>query len=181
MLLLIACLVLCGALLAPYIKRAWERFVFFKEVKKICALKKYKVNIPKPFYAYFRNVSDCYDITVDTGKTLYALKLWHEFYRHSALYFNKSGAVMKKRKVTDPLSPSGKRTHSVIEKRVGSVGGLLGADIKNRKVIKILVISPPKLDIFLCDKEGTRKATAADRICDMIPSTYKVFLKNLGN
>ncbi|MBE6531625.1 MAG: hypothetical protein E7679_06050 [Ruminococcaceae bacterium] len=181
MLVLIACLVLCGVLLAPYIKRAWERLVFFKEVKKICALKMYKVNIPKPFCAYFCNVSDCYDITVDTGKTFYALKLWSEFYRHSALYFNKSGAVMKKRKVTDPLSQTGKRTHSVIEKRAGSVGRLSGADVKNRKVVKVFIISPRELDIFICDKEGARKATSADRICDMIPSTYKVFLKNLGN
>lgn len=179
MLVLIACLTVCAVILAPYLKRAWERYVFFRQIKKICALKMYKVNIPKPFFAYFKNVSDCYDITVDTGKSFYALKLWHEFYRHSALYFNKSGAVMKRRKVADPLSQTGKRTHSVLEKRVGSVGGLLGADVKNRRVIKLLLVSPREIGIFLCDKDGTRKAMPSDRVCDMLLCSSKIFLKNL--
>ena len=170
----------CAAVFAPYVKRAWERYTFFREIKRICALKKYKVNIPKPFYAYFCNVSVCYDITVDTGKTFYALKLWSENYRHSALYFNKSGAVMKKRKVTDPLSRTGRRTHSVIEKRVRSIGGLSGAEIKNRRVVKLFLISPKETEIFICGKEGTRNVGVSDKICDMLFSTKDIFLKNLA-
>lgn len=178
--ILIACLVICAFLFMPYIKRAWERFCFFKKIKKICALRKYKVNIPKPFCAYFKNISSAYDITVDTGKSFYALKMWNEFYRHCAIYINRRGAVMKKRKIADPLSQTGKRTHSVVERRVGSVGGLdLGSDTKNRRVIKLLIVYPKDLDVFFCDKDGSKKANFGDTVCDMNFSTYKDFLINL--
>ena len=105
--------------LFPYIKRAFERGGFVRRLKKECLLKKYKLKKMSLFSLYFCNFSDNFDIEIDTGKSLYAVKLWDDAQRSSNTIFAQGGRVYKRRKVVDVFGEDGKRTHSVVESKLG--------------------------------------------------------------
>ena len=117
--MIILFLLILFLLFFPYIKRAFSRARFLHILKRECALKRYKVKRLSFFALYFCNFSPGFDVEVDTGKHLYAIKLWDEAQRNTNVIFAPGGRVYKRRKVVDVFGNEGKRSHSVLESTAG--------------------------------------------------------------
>ena len=89
------------------------------DLKKECAKKKYRVENLNGISSYFKNFSEEFDITVDTGKTVYAFKFWDASYKNTNVIFMPNGTVYKRKKVVDVFGDDGKRTHTVLETKEG--------------------------------------------------------------
>ncbi|MBQ7384432.1 MAG: hypothetical protein IJV72_06540 [Clostridia bacterium] len=117
--IIIVVLLLVAVIFLPYIKRAVERVIFLNRVKKLCAIGKYKLKIQRPISALFKNFSDKYDFTVDTGKTLYAVKMWDELYKNSSAVFHSDRSVTNRRKIPETFGDGKKRTPKISERPLG--------------------------------------------------------------
>ncbi len=167
-------------LLMPYIKRAWERGSFIRSLRKVCALKKYKLEIANPFSAYFKNFSDTYDVTVDTGRVLYAVKFWNEYYKNSNLVFSKTRKVMRRNKSPEVFGKGEKMTHRISEKYLGRLPELAGVERENRKTVSFFLINMRHTSVWRFDGKEAVKLNVGDKIYDMTVISHKIFLDNIG-
>lgn len=103
----------------PYIKRAFGRASFLRTLKKQCLLKRYRLKKRGFLSLYFCNFSDHFDLEIDTGKHLFAIKLWDEERKNTNIIFTSGGRVYKRRKVVDVFGEDGQKTHSVLESKAG--------------------------------------------------------------
>ncbi len=119
MLFLILLFLILFLIFFPYIKRASFRCRFLRKLKTECAKKRYRVENIGGVSVYFKNFSEEFDVLVDTGKSVHALKFWNEAYKNTNTIFMPNGVVYKRRKVVDVFGEGGKRTHAVLESSDG--------------------------------------------------------------
>lgn len=178
MIAVILLLLVAAVLLAPYIKRAWERLIFFGKVKKICQARHYIFKKNGYLKLYFSNFSGAWDISVDTGKTVYAVKLWGEVYKNAVISIEEDGTVSTRRKIREPFSYSNQKTHRVNERVLGKIA-LPPSAAPKRRVVSVLAISPAETNVFYLDTGGVKKVAYGERVCGMILSSFSGFLFNL--
>jgi len=178
--LLVVLLLLCVALF-PFFKRFGERYMFLRKLKRICCLKKYSVKMVRTLGAYFNNSLDPCAVTVDTGKTLYAISFWSECYAHSNLIFSKNGNVVRRRKVTEVFSFSGKRSHRVSEKYLTNMKNRTPIVAESRNIEPLFLVFTEKVSLFSLDNGQLKKIKEGDKIYDMTVLTPENILELLEN
>ena len=164
---LIVVLLILSVLLFPFAKRVFERYRFLRRLKGICHLKRYTVKTIKPFAAYFCNYSDPCAVTVDTGKCLYAVNFWSEYYANSNLIFTKGGKVIRRKKVSDIFSFSGKRTHKVSEKSLINIKNRSPIVASARSVETLFIVFFEKTSLFYLENGQLKAIDFGEKIYDM--------------
>lgn len=164
-------------LLMPYITRAICRGKTIRTLRKICTLKKYKLEISNPFFVYFRNFSKTYDLTVDTGKVLYAVKFWDEYYKNSTFLFNDTRSVSREIKDSYVFERNQKHTS---ERRLGKFHKL-SCDSQGRREISLLLVGSEYTEIFFSDGGSIQKLSEGDLLYGLRLTSPKAFLDRLGS
>lgn len=178
--LTIVVVLLLSVALFPYEKRLCERYMLLRSLKRICRPKRYSVRIIKPFGAYFRNYSDPCAFTVDTGKTLYAVSFWNEPFVNSNLIFTKNGNVIRRKKMGEPFSFSGKRTHRVSEKVVTNLKKRKPIEADSRRVVGLFVVLSQTSSLFLFENGQLKKINNGDSVYDMTVVTKESIFTIIG-
>ena len=160
-------LLIAALIFFPYLRRAVQRLLLLRELKRLCALSKYRLKVEKPLAALFKNFSDTYDFTVDTGKTVYAVKLWDEIYRHSVTVFGADGSVKIMRKVQDTFGENNRKTHRISERELGGFPRLAEPSAEKRQVVRIFSPEPVKIKMLYSDGGTTKELCAKDRLYGM--------------
>ena len=140
----------------PYIRRAFSRARFWRNFKNECILKRYRTRRLSFFAFYFCNLSDKFDIEVNTGRHLFAIKLWDEAGKNTNVIFAPGGRVYRRQKVADVFGKDGKKSHSVLESKVG-VFALAKPRANDKKYACKYLITDGAANIYIYDgKEGTK-------------------------
>ena len=179
MIIILVLLFLLAVVFFPYIKRATERVIFFKRLKKQCALRKYKLNIQKPMSALFKNFSDKYDFVLDTGMVLYAVKMWDELYRHTSVVFHSDRSVTLRRKIPEPFGNENKRAHKTTERTLGKFAKLVPPSVESRKTISVFVVHPTDAKLLYSNGGEICEIHSRDRLYGMICASRREFLSVL--
>ena len=180
--ILVVLLLLCMAAF-PMFKRLIERYLFLKKLRRICRLKRYNVTLIRPLGGYVRNRLDPCAVTVDTGKTLYAISFWSEYYAHSNLIFSKNGNIIRRRKESEVFSFSGKRSHRVFEKCLTNMKNRSPIVADSRTIEHLFLIFGEKVSLFLLENKQLKKLNEGDKIYDMLilsPENTLDLFKNRG-
>ena len=164
-------------LLLPYINRAIRRGRLIRKLKKICALKKYKLELSNPFCVYFRNFSEKYDLTVDTGKVFYAVKFFDEYYQNSSFVFSGSRKVSRLIRNSGVFTQNDKHTS---ERYVGSFCKLVGGHRSGRREFELLLVDTEATAIFFSEGERAEKLKEGDGLYGMTLISPKRFLEGIG-
>ncbi|MBO7250371.1 MAG: hypothetical protein J6V42_03755 [Clostridia bacterium] len=163
----------------PYIKRAYFRYRFLNRLKTECAKRRYRVENIGGIASYFKNFSRGFDVLVDTGKTVHAIKFWNETYKNTNTIFMPNGVVYKRRKVVDVFGEGGKRTHAVLE---SSDGRLALKDPKipaSRTLSKYFVLDSAS-SFYQFIGTSTEKVKAGDMLYGMRVSSAAYVLKTIS-
>ena len=171
---------LLAVILFPWIKRVWERYSVLRALRKICRLKRYSVKLPSPIGAYFRNYCDPCAFTVDTGKTLYAVSFWSESFANTNLIFTKSGNVIRRKKMADPFSFSGKPTHKVSEKRLINLKKRSPILSDSRRIVPLLLVFSKDSSLFFFENGQLERIKAGDLVYDMRVITKEALIAFIG-
>lgn len=163
-------------LLLPYIKRAIGRGKTIRALRKISALRKYKLEISNPFCVYFRNFSKNYDLTVDTGKVLYAVKFWDEYYKNSTFVFSGTRSVSRVIKGTDVFDRDNKHT---AERRLGKFYKL-SCNNRGRYEINLFLVNTDTTAIFYFEGGNLERLKEGDLLYGMRLTSHKAFLEGVG-
>ncbi len=169
-------LLIAAVVFLPYIKRALGRAALIRKLKKLCALSKYRLKVRNLFSALFRNFSDGYDLTVDTGKTLYAVKLWDEVYKNSSVVFGSDMRVRLRRKIPDTFGSGNKRSHRISERELGTFPRIPTPAEDGRGTVRILVMHPKGASVMYSDGSEIRKVHSKDRLYGMFVLSRGEFL-----
>lgn len=174
--LVIALILILGAILFPWAKRVGERYLLLRRLKRVCRLKRYAVKTINPFATYFRNYSEPCSFTVDTGKTLYAVTFWSEAFANANLIFTANGNVIRRKKMAEPFSFSGKRSHRVSEKVVTNLKKRKPILAESRKIVPLLLVFSKTTSLFFFEKGELKKINIGDIVYDMTLVTKETVL-----
>ena len=163
----------------PYIKRAFRRARFISVLKRECALKRYRIKKRGFFSLYFRNFSDSFDMEVYTGKHLYAIKLWDEAQKNTNIIFGPRGRVHKRRKVVDVFGDEGKRSHTVLESKLGEFALALADDGEKNYTRKYLLFDGIT-NIYRYDGKEIVRVKRGDELYGMTVLLRADILKNIS-
>jgi len=162
--------------LLPYITRGVRRTAFICRLRRICRLIKYKIRTANIFCLLFANLSRTYDLTVDTGRKLYAIKLWDEFYRNTNLIFNDSHCVLRRKKVSEVFGKDGKMSHSVYEKILGRLSLSPCENNGGRQEYHIFLFSGRDVSLYHHNGKAMDRISYGDKLYGMTVAKYKSFL-----
>ena len=179
MFILILFLAILILLFFPYLKRAISRARFIGVLKRECTLKRYKVKKHGFFSLYFCNFSNSFDMEIDTGKHLYAVKLWDEAQKNTNIIFAPGGRVYKRRKVVDVFGDEGKKSHSVLESRAGNLSIAKAKSEENKYTRKYLLLDGVT-NIYKYDGKDTVKIQKGEEIYGMTVLSRTDILKNIS-
>ena len=160
-------LLIAAVILFPYIKRAVDRVAFISELKKLCALRRYRLKLLKPVAAIIKNFSDGYDLTVDTGDTVYAVKLWDVVYDRSSIVFGADRRVRSRRKIQDVFGDKNRKAHILSEREIGVFPNFKAPVSENRRTVCILAVKMSGSKMLYSDENGTRELCPKDRLYGM--------------
>ena len=146
--IIILALLIAAVVFLPHIKRAVGRISFLMKLKKRCALKRYKIKMNNIFFALLSNFSSGYHLTIDTGKTVYALRFWDEVYKNSSVFFGSDMRVRSSRKVPDTFGNGRKKAFRVSERELGKFPRLAPPNIEGRRTVCVLVMHPSDAGCF---------------------------------
>ena len=162
-----------------YLKRAFSRARFVSAMKRECALKRYKLKKLGFFSLYFKNFSGGFDMEVDTGRHLYAIKLWDEAQKNANIIFTPGGRVYKRRKVTDVFGDEGQRSHSVLESKIGTLKLADGAE-KGATYTRRYLLFDGIANIYSYDGNDTARVKRGDELYGMTVLLRTDILKNIS-
>lgn len=163
----------------PYIKRAYFRCRFLRGLKTECAKRRYRVENIGGIASYFKNFSRGFDVLVDTGKTVYAIKFWNEAYKNTNTIFMPNGVVYKRRKVVDVFGEGGKRSHAVLESSDGRLSLKDPKSPSNRTINRYFVIDSDT-SIFSYSGSSTERIKWGDMLYGMRVSSAAYILKMIS-
>ena len=179
MFILILFLLILFLLFFPYIKRAFGRARFLRALKKACLLKRYKLKKRGFFSLYFSNLSKDFDIEIDTGKHLFAIKLWDEAQKNTNIIFAAGGRVYKRRKIEDVFGEDGKKTHSVLESKAG-VFALAKNAPNAKKYTRKYFLLDGMTNIYKYDGKESTRIQKGDELYGMTVLLRTDILKNIS-
>ena len=165
-----------AVLLVPYITRAIYRGRTVRRLKKICALKKYRLKVSNPFSSYFRNFSDKYDLTVNTGKTVYAVKFFDEYYQNSTFVFREDRRVIRAESSSEIFDQT-KRRRS--EREIG-VFPKLSCDCAGKREVRLLLLDADSIEVLLEENGKAKRLKEGDELYGMRLASHSSFLKVIG-
>lgn len=180
MFIFILFLLIIFLLCLPYIKRAFGRARFIRELRRACLLKRYKLKKRSFFSLYFCNLSDKFDIEIDTGKHLFAIKLWDEAQKNTNIIFAEGGRVYKRRKVVDVFGEDGKKTHSVLESKAGILA-LAKDNGDTKKYTRKYLLLDGIANIYKYDGKDSIRVKRGDEIYGMTVLLRSDILKNISS
>ena len=163
----------------PYIKRATGRAGFIRALKKECLLKHYRMKKKGFVSLYFCNLSDDFDIEIDTGKQTFAIKLWGEERKNTNVVFAPGGRVYKRRKVLDVFGEDGKKTHTVLESKYG-VFGLAKKEGDAKKYTRQFFLLDGTANIYKYDGKESTRIKRGDELYGMTVLLRTDILKNIS-
>ncbi len=180
MLAIIVLLLILLICLSPYLVRVTQRVFFLVRLRRICRLKRYKIRTANIFCLLFRNMSRTYDLTVDTGKTIYCVKLWSEFYRNTNIIFNGSHAVLRRKKASEIFGNNGKMNHSVYEKLLGRLVILPPENKYGRRESHVFIFFGRDISFYYHDGNCIERLSIGDKLYGMTLVSEKIFLCEIG-
>jgi hypothetical protein len=163
----------------PYIKRAFGRAGFIGALKKECLLKRYKLKKKGFFSLYFCNLSDDFDIEIDTGKQLFAIKLWDGERKNTNVVFAPGGRVYRRRKVVDVFGDGRQKTHTVLESKYGVFELAKGSSDANKYTRRFLVLDGTA-NMYRYDGKESARIKRGDELYGMTVILRTDILKNIS-
>lgn len=164
----------------PYVMRAYGRASFLRALKRECLLKRYKLKKRGFFSLYFCNISDHFDVEIDTGKHLFAIKLWDEERKNTNIIFASGGRVYKRRKVVNVFGEDGQKTHSVLESKVG-IFTLAKDKSDAKKYTRKYLLVDGIANIYKYDGKESIRVKRGDEIYGMTVLLRSDILKNISS
>ena len=165
-----------AVLLVPYITRAIHRGRTVRRLKKICALKKYRLKVSNPFSSYFRNFSDKYDLTVNTGKTVYAVKFFDEYYQNSTFVFCEDRRVIRAESSSEIFDQTKRRR---ADREIG-VFPELSCDCAGKREVRLFLLDADSIEVLLEENGKAKRLKEGDMLYGMRLTSHAAFLKVIG-
>lgn len=178
--IIVFALLIAAVVFLPYIKKAVGRATFLMKLKKRCALKRYRIKMNNLFSALLSNFSEGYHLTVDTGKTVYALRFWDETYKNSSVSFGSDMRVRSRRKIPDTFGNGNKRSHRISERELGKFPRLSPPNTEGRRVVCVLVMHPTDAVCLYQSGGVAREIRRGDRLYGMLVVSRAELLRAIG-
>lgn len=176
---IILLLLILFLLFFPYIRRALGRASFLRALKRECLLKHYKLKTKGFFSLYFCNFSNRFDVEINTGKHLFAIKLWDEAQKNTNIIFAAGGRVYKRRKIVDVFGEEGQKTHSVLESKAG-IFTLEKDNSDTTKYTRKYLILDGMTNIYKYDGKESIRIKRGDELYGMTVLLRTDILKNIS-
>lgn len=177
----IVCCLLGLVLLYPYVSAALCRRKSVERLRDTVRRAGGRLRPLHRFVALSRNRAKHYDLLIEQGDTLYAVKLWSAKRRGVDLLISSDGLVAEERADRDPLSPSPKTRERVIRSAFRPVPKTVTrfAVPEGKRVVRILLIYPSYRSVRGYHHMQWVELGSGDRVFDKLlysPSAFETLL-----